>query len=89
MDNCANDFINIIKQLIQNEINDQDQTVFCTIESVNTDGSLNIYIVPDFTNKIINIKNSSKYNFKSGDYALLYKIKNQISNSFIITKIGN
>ena len=49
----------IIKQLIQNETNDQDQTVFCTIESVNIDGSLNIYIVPDFVNIIKNIKNAS------------------------------
>lgn len=89
MDNCTVDFINIIMQLIQNATDNQDQTVFCSIESVNTDGSLNIYIVPDFTNRVTNIKNASKYEFKQGDTAILFKIRNNIANSFVIAKVGN
>ena len=88
MDSSANELLNIIKKIVQEKIEEQDQTVFCTVESLNADGSLNIYIIPDFTNRVTNIKNASKYEFKSGDTAILFKIRNNIANSFIIAKVG-
>lgn len=85
---CASDFLNIIRSLIKEEQQKQDRTEICQIDSVNEDGSLNIKMLSDFEQiRIIpNIQNQSVYEFKSGDFAIIYLIQNQLSNSFIIAK---
>lgn len=84
----ANDFLNIIRSLIKEEQQKQDRTEICQIDSVNEDGSLNIKMFSDFDQirVIPNIQNQSVYEFKSGDFAIIYLIQNQLSNSFIIAK---
>lgn len=84
----ANDFLNIIRSLIKEEQQKQDRTEICQIDSINEDGSLNIKMLSDFDQiRIIpNIQNQSVYEFKSGDFAIIYLIQNQLSNSFIIAK---
>lgn len=84
----ANDFLNIIRSLIKEEQQKQDRTEICQIDSVNEDGSLNIKMLSDFDQirVIPNIQNQSVYEFKSGDFAIIYLIQNQLSNSFIIAK---
>lgn len=84
----ANDFLNIIRSLIKEEQQKQDRTEICQIDSINEDGSLNIKILSDFDQirVIPNIQNQSVYEFKSGDFAIIYLIQNQLSNSFIIAK---
>lgn len=85
---CASDFLNIIRSLIKEEQQKQDRTEICQIDSVNEDGSLNIKMLSDFEQiRIIpNIQNQSVYEFKNGDFAIIYLIQNQLSNSFIIAK---
>ena len=85
---CANDFLNIIRSLIKEEQQKQDRTEICQIDSINEDGSLNIKMLSDFDQirVIPNIQNQSVYEFKSGDFAIIYLIQNQLSNSFIIAK---
>lgn len=79
-------FVNILRNLIQEELNKRDTTVPCIIDSINTNGTVNIYLLTDINTIVPNIINASRYNFKSGDSAILYKIKNNLSNSFIIAK---
>lgn len=84
----ANSFLNIIRSLIKEEQQKQDKTEICQIDSINEDGSLNIKMLSDFDQirVIPNIQNQSVYEFKSGDFAIIYLIQNQLSNSFIIAK---
>lgn len=84
----ANSFLNIIRSLIKEEQQKQDRTEICQIDSINEDGSLNIKMLSDFDQIRVtpNIQNQSVYEFKSGDFAIIYLIQNQLSNSFIIAK---
>lgn len=86
----ANGFLNIIRSLIKEEQNKQDRVEICQIDSVNEDGTVNIKMLSDFESvRIIpNISNQSIYDFKSGDFAVVYMIQNQLSNAFIIAKCG-
>lgn len=83
---ASKELLQIIKNLINEELKKMDKTELCQIVSVNNDGTLNIYVFPDLVNIIPNIINASKYTFQQGDIAVLYKIKNQIGNSFVIAK---
>lgn len=82
----ADSFIELIREIIRDETANQDQTVVCIIQSVNLDETLNVYVLPDRSTIIPNIINASKYQFVSGDAAVLYKIKNQMNNAFVIAK---
>ena len=84
----ANSFLNIIRSLIKEEQQKQDRTEICQIDSVNEDGTLNIKMLSDFDQirVIPNVQNQSIYEFNSGDFAIIYLIQNQLSNSFIIAK---
>lgn len=84
----ANSFLNIIRSIIKEEQNKRDRVEICQIDSVNEDGTVNIKMLSDFDQirVIPNIQNQSVYEFKSGDFAIIYLIQNQLSNSFIIAK---
>lgn len=84
----ADDFVALIRELIRDEINKNDTTLPCLVESVNFDDTVNIYLLPDRETVIPSIPNGSKYELKAGDSVLLYKVKNQISNAFIIAKLN-
>jgi len=45
--NEATDFVNLIRKLIANEFEKRDTTVPCIVDSVNADGTLNLYVLPD------------------------------------------
>lgn len=79
-------FLSLLKELIKQEISKRDCTEMCRIVSVNSDGSLNINVLPDLNTQFFNIINASKYEFVPGDIGILYKIKNNIGNSFVIAK---
>lgn len=84
----AGDFLNIIRALIREEQNKHDRVEICQIDSVNKDDTVNIKMLSDIDtiNVIPNIANQSIYNFQEGDFAVVYMIKNQLSNAFIIAK---
>lgn len=83
---AATGLVDIIRGIISQEIAKTDSTAICMVESVNSDGTLNLYVLPDRQNIIRNIINQCRYNFTSGDSALLYLIGNKLSNSFVIAK---
>lgn len=82
----AKDFLSVIRDIIEQQIKDLSTDAVCEIESVNEDGTLNVFVLPDKQTILKNIINESRYNFKRGDNALLYKIHNRLSDSFVIAK---
>lgn len=82
----AKDFLNVTRDIIEQQIRDRSTDAVCEIESINEDGTLNVFVLPDKQTILKNIINESRYNFKRGDNALLYKIHNRLSDSFVIAK---
>ena len=80
------DFLSVTRDIIEQQIRDRSTDAVCEIESVNEDGTLNIFVLPDKQTILKNIINESRYNFKRGDNALLYKIHNRLSDSFVVAK---
>lgn len=85
----VSNFVDIIKEMIQDEINKQDNTILCKVASVNNDGSYNVYILPDESTVINSIPALTDFDLQQGDYVYIYKIRNQLNNSFIIKKVGS
>ena len=84
--NNAEQLVSLIRELVREELNKRDSTSIGMVKSVNNDNTVNICLFPDFNTIISNIKNSSKSELKENDIVVLYKINNQINNSFIISK---
>ena len=80
--------VDATKTIVKQQINKMSTDAVCEIESVNDDGTLNVFVLPDRNNILKNIINESKYNFQKGDNALLYLIRNNLSNSFIVAKFN-
>ena len=88
MSKSAQELINLIRDIVSAEVDKQDSAIVCIVESVNENGSLNIFLPPDRTTVIRNIVNSSKYEFASGELGILYKIQNSLSNAFVMAKVA-
>ena len=82
----AKDFLSVIRDITEQQIKDLSTDAVCEIESVNEDGTLNVFVLPDKQTILKNIINESRYNFKRGDNALLYKVHNRLSDSFVVAK---
>ena len=82
----AKSFLTVMRKMVEQQTDTMSSDVVCEIESVNEDGTLNIYVLPDRETVVRNVINESRYNFRRGDNALLYKIHNRLSDSFIIAK---
>ena len=82
----AKDFLSVTRDIIEQQIRDRSTDAVCEIESVNEDGTLNVFVLPDKQTILKNIINESRYNFRRGDNALLYKIHNRLSDSFVVAK---
>ena len=85
--NTSEQLVSLIRELIREEISKKDASSICQIASVNENGTVNIILPSDPDTIIPNIKNTSGYEFVSGDYGVLYKIENKLNNSFIFSKI--
>lgn len=84
----AKDFVNVVKAIVADADASKDITRICTIESINANGTLNVYLLPDTSTVIPNIINESRYDFAEGDYGVLYLLKGELSNSFVIAKFN-
>ena len=82
----AGELIELVRETIRQELSAKDSTAICIVESINTDGTLNLFVLPDKQTSIKNIINQCRFDFKAGDTALLYLIGNRLSNSFVIAK---
>ena len=82
----AKDLVDIIRDIVRQELSERDSTAIAIVESVNSDNTLNLYVLPDMQRIVTNIINQCKYDFSPGDTALLYLVGNRLSNSFVFAK---
>lgn len=82
----ASNLVNIIRELVRQELAEQDNLILCQVETVNDDGTCDVYIVPDYDNIIHGIPNKFGFALKQKDYVQVLRIKNQLSNSFILCR---
>ena len=80
----AEQLVDLIREIVREEVKKQDNTVPCIVDSVNDDGTVNLCILPDLDTVISGILNPNHIDCRGGGTVLLYKVKNQINNSFII-----
>lgn len=85
---AVNNMVDVIKEIVKDELNKQDNTVLCKIVRTNENGSYDVFIEPDEQNIVTNIPSIVDFELEQGDYVYVYKIRNQLNNSFIIKKIG-
>ena len=79
---AVNSLVDIIKVLVRDEINKQDNTVLCKVASVNDDGSYNVYVIPDESTIISNIPALNTFDLEPGDeFEVIYE---SIDSSFNI-----
>ena len=80
--------VDLIRNISAEELKKRDDTMFCPVASVNGDGTLNLYLANDNNKTVIsNVVNQCKYNFKSGDVAVLYCVDNRPASGFVIAKV--
>ncbi len=80
----ADNLLNIIKDLINAELDKRDKVVLCEVAAKNEDGYYyDVYVVPDTKTVIHNIPNQTRYDPQVGDYVYVYKVENDFNNSFI------
>ena len=84
---AADDMVDIIKEIVQQEIKKLDTTVLCEIASQVDDSHYDVYVVPDRNTKITNVENMTKYDLQPGDYCYVYKVQNNFRHSFICYKL--
>ena len=89
MDTASNQLVELIREITRDEMSKKDDTSICYVQSVNDNGTLNLQLLSDVDTIVENIPNNSAYQFESGDYAILYKIDNNLSNAFVIAKVTN
>jgi len=84
---AVNDLVDIIREIIKQELSTRDATILCQVKRKKDDNHYDLTIVPDDSNVVRNVVNMTKFDLQEGDYVYVYKINNQLSNSFICYKI--
>lgn len=80
--------LGLINDVIKQQLETKDQVALCQIASPGDNESYNVYVVPDDSVIIHNIPNKFGFSLKTGDYVYVFKVGNQFSNSFILSKVG-
>lgn len=83
----SNKLVDLIREIVKDELLNKDDATICLVQSVNADGTLNIQLLSDIETILENIPNNSAYTFESGDYAVLYKLDNNLANAFVMSKV--
>ena len=78
-------FYNIIRDIVREELAQRDCTVLCRIAKVNNDGTYDVFVEPDEATRISSIPAVvHDADLKVGDFVYVYKVANQLNNSFIL-----
>lgn len=77
-----------IREIAAQEAEKHTDIVIGEIAEKNSDGTYDVFIVPDFVTPITNIPNSSIYDFNIGEGCYVRKYNNQLQSSAIVDKIG-
>lgn len=84
---ATSEMVDIIKSIVQQELNKKDCVVLCKVENKINEDFFDLSLISDPTTIIHNIPSMIKYDIKKGDYVYLFKIGNNVRNSFICYKI--
>lgn len=87
MGNESNELVSLIRDIINEECEKLDGTVWAVVTSVNADATINAYILPDTENITKNIQNPNNVYCEVDDVVLIYKVRSNISNSFVMVNI--
>lgn len=85
MDNnrIAGNLIDIVNELVQQTLENRDRTILCRIKEKRTDGSYDVFYIPEGDGGINRIFNMTRYDLAVGDYVYVFKPWNQSASSFI------
>lgn len=85
---AVNEFVDVIRDIYQQEQAFKDSTVLCQIVGESEDGvRYNVCVIPDTSTVLYGIPNETPYTFRNGDFCYVYKLNNQLSNAFICHKV--
>ena len=87
MGNESNELVSLIRDIINEECEKLDGTVWAVVTSINADATINAYILPDTENITKNIQNPNNVYCEVDDVVLIYKVRSNISNSFVMVNI--
>lgn len=84
----ADNMVDIIRDIVREEVNKTDSTLLCRVKNIYSENAVDVIPVSDKTLILHNIPNMTKYDLSIGDYVYIYKIGNQLDNSFICYVLG-
>lgn len=84
----ADSMVDIIRGIVREEINKTDSTLLCCVKNIYSENAVDVIPVSDKTLILHNIPNMTKYNLNIGDYVYIYKVNNQLDNSFVCYVLG-
>lgn len=87
MGKAADQLVDVIRDIIIRELEKRDTTVLCQVVNKKGAKHFDVCVVPDTDTRITNVLNPSSLDIKVGDFVYVYKINNQLNNSFIVSKI--
>lgn len=85
--NTTNEFVDLLRDLIRQETNRIDRVALARVIRINQDGTYDVYVEPDRKTEVHSIQSIVPF-IKVDDSVYLYKVNNELLNSFIIKKIG-
>lgn len=84
----ADSMVDIIRGIVREEINKTDSTLLCRVKNIYSENAVDVIPVSDKTLILHNIPNMTKYDLNIGDYVYIYRINNQLDNSFVCYVLG-
>lgn len=84
----ADDMLNKIEQCIQDRLKKIPQLETAVVESINTDGTVNIYFPPNNKTIFTKISNQTPFILQEGDSVEIMKKGGSWSNCWIVAKHG-
>lgn len=90
MNIAAGQLVSLVKTIVRDELRKQDDTCVCRIFAVHPETNLyDVYVEPDEQVVIHDLPTIGKATYEQGEFVYVYKIKNQLSNAFILKGISN
>lgn len=84
----ADSMVDIIRGIVREEINKTDSTLLCRVKNIYSKNAVDVIPVSDKTLILHNIPNMTKYDLNIGDYVYIYRVNNQLDNSFVCYVLG-
>lgn len=85
---AADKMVDVIRDIIQQELDKLDRVILCEIIDQVDANHYNVCVVPDRDATVYSVPNMTKFDFTPGEYCYVYKIQNNLANSFICCKVA-